>query len=134
MLGPLALVGIGRNLHWSLLGITCSTLGYSCIQIGIVARIMHGLRSGIAGVIQRWLVYDRGMGAAGVRRTKDGRWGLRDCALRSDTIAAAELPSNGYNPLYGDSKGSNSRHAATQVGIAQVASKHKAPVASNRRS
>jgi hypothetical protein len=65
MLGPFTLAGIGINLHWMLLGITCATLGYSCIQIGIVARIMHGLRSGIAGPVQRWLAYDRGMLAAG---------------------------------------------------------------------
>jgi hypothetical protein len=66
VLGPFVLGGIGINLHWMLLGITCATLGYSCIQIGIVARIMHGLRSGIAGPVQRWLAYDRGMAAAGV--------------------------------------------------------------------
>jgi glycosyltransferase involved in cell wall biosynthesis len=66
ILGPFTLAGIGINLHWMLLGITCATLGYSCIQIGIVARIMHGLRSGIAGPMQRWLAYDRGMIAAGV--------------------------------------------------------------------
>jgi hypothetical protein len=66
VLGPFTLGGIGINLHWMLLGITCATLGYSCIQIGIVARIMHGLRSGIAGPVQRWLAYDRGMAAAGV--------------------------------------------------------------------
>ena len=65
VLGPFALGGIGFNLHWMLLGITCATLGYSCIQVGIVARIMHGLRSGIAGPAQRWLAYDRGMVAAG---------------------------------------------------------------------
>lgn len=64
--GPFVLGGVGINLHWMLLGITCATLGYSCIQIGIVARIMHGLRSGIAGPVQRWLAYDRGMGLAGI--------------------------------------------------------------------
>lgn len=64
-LGPFTLGGIGINLHWMLLGITCATLGYSCLQIGIVARIMHGLRSGIAAPVQRWLAYDRGMLVAG---------------------------------------------------------------------
>lgn len=64
VVGPFTVAGIGINLHWMLLGITCATLGYSCLQIGIVARIMHGLRSGIAGPVQRWLAYDRGMVAA----------------------------------------------------------------------
>jgi len=37
------------NLYWMLFGVTCATLGYSSVQIGILARIMHGLRSGIDG-------------------------------------------------------------------------------------
>jgi hypothetical protein len=68
-LGPVTLGGIGLNLHWMLLGITCATLGYSCVQIGIVARLMHGLRSGIAKPVQRWLTYDRGMILAGAAIT-----------------------------------------------------------------
>lgn len=65
-IGPFTLGGVGINLHWMLLGLTCATLGYSFIQIGIVARIMHGLRSGMAGRVQRWLAYDRGMLVAGL--------------------------------------------------------------------
>jgi hypothetical protein len=64
--GPMTVAGIGFNLHWMLLGVTCATLGYSCIQVGIVARIMHGLRSGLIGPAQRWLAYDRGMLIAGL--------------------------------------------------------------------
>ena len=63
----------------------------------------------------------------------EGRWWLLDCTLRSAPIAADTLPENRYIPLYSFSKGSTYRHAATQVGIAQVASKKKAPVASNGR-
>jgi hypothetical protein len=59
--GPLKLGGIGFNLYWMLLGVTCATLGYSCIQIGVAARIMHRLRPGIAEQVQRLLTYDRGM-------------------------------------------------------------------------
>jgi hypothetical protein len=66
LLGPVTVGGIGLDLHWMLLGVTCATLGYSCIQVGIVARIMHGLRRGIAEPVQRWLAYDRGMLAAGI--------------------------------------------------------------------
>jgi len=61
----------------------------------------------------------------------EGRWWLLDCTLRRAPIAADELPSNRYIPLYSYSKGNTFRHAATQVGLAQVASKTKAPVASN---
>jgi glycosyl transferase family 2 len=66
IMGPFSLGGIGMNLHWMLLAITCTTLGYSCVQIGILARIMHGLRTGIAGPVRRTLTYNRGMIAAGV--------------------------------------------------------------------
>ena len=63
--GPVTIAGVGFNLHWMLLAMTCATLGYSCVQIGIIARIMHGLRVGVAGPVQRWLTYDRGMLVAG---------------------------------------------------------------------
>lgn len=66
ILGPIHIAGIGLQLHWMLLAITCTALGYSFVQVGILARIMHGLRSGIAGPIQRWLTFDRGMIAAAV--------------------------------------------------------------------
>ncbi len=59
--GPQMVAGIGFNLYWMLLGVTLATLGYSCIQIGIVARIMHRLRPGIAEKVQRLLTYDRGV-------------------------------------------------------------------------
>ena len=63
--GPRTLAGIGFNLHFMLLGLTCATLGYSCVQIGVLARTLHCLRPGLAGRIQRFLTYDRGMIVAG---------------------------------------------------------------------
>lgn len=63
--GPLKIGPIGFNLHWMLLGVTSATLGYSCIQIGVAARIMHRLRPGIAERVQNLLTYDRGMIIAG---------------------------------------------------------------------
>jgi hypothetical protein len=61
----------------------------------------------------------------------EGRWWLLDCTLRRAPIPADEVPANRYIPLYSYSKDSTFRHAATQVGLAQVASKKKSPVASN---
>ena len=63
--GPRTLAGIGFNLHFMLFGLTCATLGYSCVQIGVLARTLHCLRPGLAGRIQRFLTYDRGMMVAG---------------------------------------------------------------------
>jgi glycosyltransferase involved in cell wall biosynthesis len=59
--GPITIGPIGFSLYWMLLGVTCSTLGYSCIQIGVLARIMHGLRPGSLGPMLRFLTYNRGM-------------------------------------------------------------------------
>ncbi len=63
--GPFTLAGIGFNLHWMLFGVTCATLGYSCVQIGVIARVMHGLRSGIENRLLRLLAYNRGVSIAG---------------------------------------------------------------------
>jgi hypothetical protein len=65
VIGPVTVGGIGFNLHWMLLGIACTTLGYSCVQVGIIARIMHGLRAGIEMPVRRLLSYDRGMVLSG---------------------------------------------------------------------
>jgi glycosyltransferase involved in cell wall biosynthesis len=59
--GPITIGHIGLSLHWMLLGVTCSTLGYSCIQIGLLARVMHGLRPGLVDRVLNLLTYDRGM-------------------------------------------------------------------------
>ena len=64
--GPFSLGSIGFNLYWMLLGVTCTTLGYSCVQIGIIARIVHGLRSGVEEHVQKSLTYDRGMAVAAI--------------------------------------------------------------------
>jgi glycosyltransferase involved in cell wall biosynthesis len=59
--GPYTMGGIGFNLHWMLLGVTSATLGYSCIQIGVLARILHHMRPKLAAKIQQLLTYNRGM-------------------------------------------------------------------------
>ena len=64
--GPVTVGGIGFNLYWMLLGVTCASLGYSCIQVGIIARFMHGLRLGVAAKLPHYLNYDRGMVLSGI--------------------------------------------------------------------
>src|SRR6266446_4069570 len=59
--GPVRIWRIGFSLHWMLLGVTCTTLGYSSIQIGILARVMHGLKSRFVERLQKIVTYDRGM-------------------------------------------------------------------------
>jgi glycosyltransferase involved in cell wall biosynthesis len=64
--GPIRIGKIGFSLYWMLLGVTCATLGYSSIQIGILARVMHGLRPQFVERIQRNFTYHRGMIASAV--------------------------------------------------------------------
>lgn len=56
---------IGFNLHWMLFYMTMAVLGFGSLQIGMLARMSHGLRPGIERSVSRWFTYDRGMIAAG---------------------------------------------------------------------
>jgi hypothetical protein len=60
-MGPIIIGGVGFSLYWMLFGVTCVTLGYSSIQIGVLARVMHGLRPQSFRRLQKVLSYDRGM-------------------------------------------------------------------------
>ena len=60
--GPVRIGRIGFSLYWMLLGVMCATLGYSSIQIGVLARLMHGLKprfverlQKIMGLCQRYI-------------------------------------------------------------------------------
>jgi glycosyltransferase involved in cell wall biosynthesis len=59
--GPVTIGNIGFSLYWMLFGVTCTTLGYSSVQIGVLARVMHGLRPLFVKRAQRFVTYDRGM-------------------------------------------------------------------------
>ena len=59
--GPISIGGVGFSLYWMLFGVTCVTLGYSSIQIGILARVMHGLRPQSLKRLQKVFSYNRGM-------------------------------------------------------------------------
>jgi glycosyltransferase involved in cell wall biosynthesis len=59
--GPVRIGAVGFSLYWMLLGVTCATLGYSSIQIGLLARVMHGLRAQFVERLQKIATYDRGM-------------------------------------------------------------------------
>jgi hypothetical protein len=59
--GPVLIGKVGFSLYWMLFGVTCTTLGYSSVQIGVLARVMHGLRPLFVKRAQRFVTYDRGM-------------------------------------------------------------------------
>jgi glycosyltransferase involved in cell wall biosynthesis len=60
-LGP-----IGLDLHYMLLSMTLAVLGYGSFQIGMLARLHHQLRVGVARAFLKAYTYDRGMIAAGM--------------------------------------------------------------------
>ena len=59
--GPFLIGNIGFGLYWMLFGVTCTTLGYSSVQIGVLARVMHGLRPRFVERAQKFVTYNRGM-------------------------------------------------------------------------
>ena len=63
--GPVTIGGVGFSLYWLLFGVTCATLGYSSIQIGVLARVLHGLRPQSLRRLRTGLSYNRGMLLAG---------------------------------------------------------------------
>jgi glycosyl transferase family 2 len=63
--GPITIGVVGFSLYWLLFGVTCVTLGYSSIQIGVLARVMHGLRPRSLQRLRQVFSYNRGMFLAG---------------------------------------------------------------------
>ncbi|PTY05629.1 glycosyl transferase family 2 [Opitutaceae bacterium EW11] len=59
--GPITIGSIQLSLHWMLLGLMSAVLGYSCIQLGVVARLMHQLRPVSTDLWLRMLNYNRGV-------------------------------------------------------------------------
>ena len=60
----------------------------------------------------------------------EGRWWILDCTLKRTPFPADSVSSDRYVPLYSYSKTGAYRHADTAIGVASVASKSNAPVAS----
>ena len=64
--GAYKIGNVGFDLHFMLLGMTMAVLGYGSLQIGMLARLNHGLRRSFVGDrFFRSFTYDRGMLAAG---------------------------------------------------------------------
>jgi hypothetical protein len=64
--GTFSIGFITFNLYWMLFAVTCATLGYSCIQIGVLSCLLHRLRPKVTQKVARIFSYDWGMGIAGV--------------------------------------------------------------------
>ena len=61
---PLDLGSFSLDLHWSLLALVLSTLGYSAVQLATLARVHYRFDPGFADRAQRLVSYNRGIGTA----------------------------------------------------------------------
>jgi hypothetical protein len=60
-LGPVNLGIIQLNLHSMLLALVGAVLGYGCVQLGVLARLMHGLRPRSTRAWLEFFSYNRGV-------------------------------------------------------------------------
>lgn len=59
--GPIDVGRVQLNLHSMLLALAGSVLGYGCVQLGVLARLMHGLRPASTGIWPKFFSYNRGV-------------------------------------------------------------------------
>ena len=62
--GPVE-IGVGLDLHWMLLGVALSLLGYSALQLGVLARVHYDFDPAFSERTLRLLTISRGSLAAG---------------------------------------------------------------------
>jgi glycosyltransferase involved in cell wall biosynthesis len=59
--GPVMVGYLGLNLHWMLLGLTLATVGYSAVQLGLLARVYHNFDPHFTNRLTKVLTYNRGI-------------------------------------------------------------------------
>jgi glycosyltransferase involved in cell wall biosynthesis len=64
--GPFTVGSFGFNLHWMLLGVTLSTLGYGALHLAILTKVFYNFRPKLTARIREVFTYDRGMIAGGL--------------------------------------------------------------------
>jgi glycosyltransferase involved in cell wall biosynthesis len=64
--GDLDALGVGFDLHWMLLGLVLATLGYSALQLAVLARVHYDFEHTFTVRLFRMLTYNRGMALAGL--------------------------------------------------------------------
>ena len=64
--GPFVALGIGFDLHWMLLGVVAATVGYSAVQLALLARVFYDFDRRQTDRLLTTLTYNRGMAASGL--------------------------------------------------------------------
>jgi hypothetical protein len=62
--GPVDVGSLGLDLHWMLVGMVAATLGYSALQLAVLARVHYGFDRDYVARTTRRLSYNRGMVAS----------------------------------------------------------------------
>lgn len=85
--GPIEIGGLGLDLHWMLLGLAVSLLGYSALQLGVLARVHYNFEPVFRERLLRIVTIGRGALVA---------TGLVLIGLVLDLILLADWVSNGF--------------------------------------
>jgi glycosyltransferase involved in cell wall biosynthesis len=64
--GPFTALEIGFNLHWMLLAIVVATVGYSAVQLAILARVFYDFDKRLTDRVLETITYNRGVAASGL--------------------------------------------------------------------
>jgi len=64
--GPFTAVGVGFNLHWMLLGVVAATVGYSAVQLALLARVFYDFDPRQTDRVLGALTYNRGVLGSGL--------------------------------------------------------------------
>ncbi|MGH2852782.1 MAG: glycosyltransferase family 2 protein [Solirubrobacteraceae bacterium] len=66
VLGPFVALGVGFDLHWMLLGVVGATVGYSAVQLALLARVFYDFDRRQTDRLLAALTYNRGVAASGL--------------------------------------------------------------------
>lgn len=64
--GPFMLGNLGFNLHWMLLGVTLSTLGYGALHLAVLTKVYYNFSPRLTARIKQAFTYNRGMIVGGL--------------------------------------------------------------------
>jgi hypothetical protein len=64
--GPFTALGVGFNLHWMLLGVVIATVGYSAVQLALLARVFYDFDPRNTDRLLGALTYNRGVATSGL--------------------------------------------------------------------
>jgi len=59
--GPRTVFGMMLNLHWMLLGVTLTVVGYNAILLGMITRVFYDFDPAVSRRLVRLLTYNRGV-------------------------------------------------------------------------